>query len=91
MARMNGKWVYENQLIEHHRGEIKRFLSNERGIDGKMVEFVMKIYDRRVIKENIQFLHTHTSLEFMFALINDDLESLYDYTSCKETIKIGGH
>lgn len=89
MARTgNGKWVYENQLLKHHRGEIKRFLENERNIDYKMVNFVMALYDNRINKENIALVHTHTTIEFVYALIQDKLSSLFTYTSCKETIKL---
>lgn len=78
-----GKLAYEQQLIKHHRAEIKRFLMHELNYNGTDTATIMRYYDKMIKTDNIIRLHTHVPMDFLEALCTGNLESLYDNTSSK--------
>ena len=78
-----GKNAYENQLLKHHRREVKRFLINERIYTPHQIAVIMRFYDKQISIKNILMVHTHATLKFLTALCSDELETLYNNTTCK--------
>ena len=80
-SRFKGLNHYEDYLIKKHRREVKQFLF-ERDIKPIIKIKVLKIYDKRIDRNNIISVYTHTVQEFLMHLLDDTLAELANYSSC---------
>jgi hypothetical protein len=79
-SRFKGLNHYEDYLILKHKREIKLFLFEmDAPIPAK--NKIWKLYSKRITRDNIKNLYTHTPMEFISHLIHNTLNELMSYTS----------
>ena len=72
-----GIYHYEDQLIKNLRLSLSDHMVRYHPyLDTPSRGIILKFYDKRVDRENIQLVYSNPCEDFLQALVNDDLESL---------------
>lgn len=71
---------WENQLLDNQQRRIRWYLESIK-IHHTKVTQIIRIFEKRVTKDNIVKLHGHSIETFLVHLLNDQLEELSNHTS----------
>jgi hypothetical protein len=79
-TKFKGLHHYEDYLIKKHKRELIHYMfEKDYPVSAKIK--VDKLYTKRVNRDNIIYIYTHTIPEFLLNLVENTLHKLESYTS----------